>query len=175
MRILTVLLLGACSKDEPEASSDTTEPVPVVVIPTLAVSSPERGSFVDAGSVKLAGSAGQGSAALDGLTLNGATAISLGSDGAFSAPIGLSPGINIFGLRLEDAGGERAVDGRAVYAGPLGDYAAHAPLQCSTGGATAIDVTPPGASAINTKPAQTGPGKFSAMPSPSARAVATRP
>ena len=119
MRILTILLLGACSKDEQLSEPDDTTPEPVVVLPTLAVSSPERGIFIDASSVKLSGSVGAGSSALDGLTLNGSTAIPLTSDGAFSEPIGLSPGINIFGLRAEDDGGERAVDGRAVYAGPL--------------------------------------------------------
>jgi hypothetical protein len=119
MRILTVLLLCACSRDEQPATDEVTEPEPVVVLPTLTVSSPERGSFVEAGSVELSGVVGAGSAALAGLKLNGTTSISLASDGAFSAPIGLSPGINILGLRAEDLGGERAVDGRAVYAGPL--------------------------------------------------------
>ena len=118
MRILTFLLLAGCSRDEPATDEDSSTPEPVVVVPTLAVSSPERGSFVDGGSIKLSGAIAAGSAKLAGLTLGG-TDVPVASDGSFSLPIGLSPGINIFGLRAVDEGGERAVDGRAVYAGPL--------------------------------------------------------
>ncbi|MFT5683626.1 MAG: hypothetical protein ACI8RZ_004558, partial [Myxococcota bacterium] len=119
MRILTVLLLGGCSGNEPTTEEEVTTPQPVVVLPELSVTSPARGAFVEASSVELSGSVGSGSAVLDGLTLNGDTDLALSSDGAFSVPVGLTPGINILGLRAEDVGGERAVDGRAVYAGPL--------------------------------------------------------
>ena len=112
MRILTFLLLAGCSRDEPATDEDSSTPEPVVVVPTLAVSSPERGSFVDGGSIKLSGAIAAGSAKLAGLTLGG-TDVPVASDGSFSLPIGLSPGINIFGLRAVDEGGERAVDGRA--------------------------------------------------------------
>ena len=119
MRILTPLLLAACSRGEPHVEDEASSPEPAVVLPALGVSSPERGSFIDAGTVALAGAVEPGSAALERLTLNGSTDVALSADGTFSTTVGLNPGINIFGLRAEDAGGERAVDGRAVYAGPL--------------------------------------------------------
>ena len=78
MRILTLLLLVACSRGELLVEEEATPPEPVVVIPALGVTSPERGSFIEAGSVKLAGSVEQGSAALDRLTLNGSTDIGKG-------------------------------------------------------------------------------------------------
>jgi hypothetical protein len=119
MRILTFLLLASCTRNSPSVEADGTPPEPVVDLPVLAVTSPERGRFIESGSVRLEGSVEQGSAVLDRLTLNGDTDLSLSSDGTFSTPVSLSPGINILSLRTEDLGGERAVDGRAVYAGPL--------------------------------------------------------
>lgn len=119
MRIFIIMLLGACSGDEPAPEDGFTMPQAVVVLPSLEVQSPERAAFIGASTLALSGAVEAGSAALDRLTLNSDTDIPLSSDGAFSVPIGLSPGINIFSLRAEDLGGERAVDGRAVYAGPL--------------------------------------------------------
>lgn len=119
MRIFSIMLLGACSQDESAPEDGFTTPQAVVVLPSLEVQSPERAAFIGASSLALSGTVGAGSTALQRLTFNSDTDISFSSDGAFSVPVGLSPGINIFSLRAEDLGGQRAVDGRAVYAGPL--------------------------------------------------------
>jgi hypothetical protein len=59
-----------------------------------------------------------GSAPVRSLALNGES-IPLDEAGQFSSSIQLEPGINVLGLRAEDDEGGRAVDGRAVYGGPL--------------------------------------------------------
>jgi hypothetical protein len=97
-----------------------------VELPTLEVSSPERAIFVGEDSVLLAGQATAGTAPLTSLTLNDEP-IDLAADGSFSHRFTPEPGIAILGLRLEDEGGERAVDGRAVYAGPTHDPGAWLP------------------------------------------------
>ena len=124
MRTVTLiaLLLAACSR-EPEATPDTTADAPVVeapVEPVLVVSSPARMAFAPDGAASLVGSVVAGSSPLTQLTLNG-EAVPLGADGAFDTALALEPGINILSLRAEDEGSGRAVDGRAVYAGPLHD------------------------------------------------------
>ncbi len=124
--MLLVPLLLACSSDETAPDAQAASPEAVVVIPVMTVSSPERGSFTSGGSAQLTGQVEAGTYALEALTLNGA-ALSMTSDGAFDVPLGLEPGINILGLRVEDAEGERAVDGRAIYAGPLHEPGADLP------------------------------------------------
>ena len=126
--VLALVALAACSRD-PEPQGGGPEPdaeVSPPVLPTLSVSAPERGAFVPEGSLQVAGSAVAGDAALSTLTLNGAE-VALdgggqpGSRATFATTLATEPGINILGFRVDDAAGERAIDGRAVYAGPLLD------------------------------------------------------
>ena len=123
-----LVVLVACSRDPepqgggPEASAEVVPPV----LPTLTVTTPERGAFVAEGALEVAGQAVAGDAALSTLTLNDAE-VALdgggqpGARATFATTLATEPGINILGFRVDDAAGERAIDGRAVYAGPLLD------------------------------------------------------
>lgn len=121
-----ITCLGACSRD-PAPSADATAPeVQAPVQPALTVSAPERYRFFPSGSAQIAGQLSPGSSPLSALTVNG-DAVDLDEDGRFVASLDLSPGINILSTRGEDTDGGRAVDGRAVYAGPLHDPGATLP------------------------------------------------
>ncbi len=88
----------------------------MVELPVLAVTSPDRGAFFPSGAmVQVAGTASRGTHALQRLLVNGEE-IPLEGDGSFSVMLTPDPGVNVLGLRLEDVGGERTVDGRAFYA-----------------------------------------------------------
>ncbi len=87
-----------------------------VVLPVLTITSPERGAFVTSGSaVLVAGRAQAGTHALESLEINDLD-VALEDDGSFSYTFTPDAGINVIGVRVEDVGGERAVDGRSVYA-----------------------------------------------------------
>ena len=114
MTLLLLSLLG-CNRDDPVAPDDEVE---VVVLPTLEVVGPLRGSFWPSGSrVLVQGTVTAGTHPLSALTINGQP-VTWDEEGWFSAEINATPGINLLGVRLEDHGGERAVDGRSFhYAG----------------------------------------------------------
>ncbi|MBN2798068.1 MAG: hypothetical protein JXX28_02885 [Deltaproteobacteria bacterium] len=122
MRALTTLsalaLLASCKGGAPldtgTGAPGLSEPP---VLPTLRIDQPARAAFTGEGQVTLAGQATAGSAALSGLSVGG-EAIGLGAEGEFTQPWTPHPGLNRLGARLEDAGGERAVDGRAFIWGP---------------------------------------------------------
>ena len=114
---MTLLLLTACTR-EPEP-----EPVPVVEVvelPTVVVDGPLRGSFWPGGSrVLVQGTVTAGTHALGALEVNGVQ-VDYDEAGWFTTEIEGTPGINLLGVRIEDAGGERAVDGRSFHYG--GDH-----------------------------------------------------
>jgi hypothetical protein len=119
---LSLLTVIGCSRDDFDTDDSFTGPVAAVPVePTMSITSPPRGHFAPDGSVDVSGSILASSAPLSTLTLND-TSVAVDGSGAFSTPLSLSPGINVLSLRAEDEDGGRAVDGRAVYAGPL-----HAP------------------------------------------------
>lgn len=109
-----LLLISACDRgSEPEE-----QPVEVVELPTLHVEGPVRGAFYQSdGVVLVQGTVTPGTAPLSRLTVNGQE-LSFDEEGWFSAELEPIDGINLLGVRVEDEGGERAVDGRSFhYAG----------------------------------------------------------
>lgn len=117
--ILSALLLFGCQRGDQEGSGLPTEAeLAVLVQPSMDVASPSRVVFAPGGAVTVSGSVTSGSAPVRSLALNGES-IPLDETGQFSSSIQLEPGINVLGLRAEDDEGGRAVDGRAVYGGPL--------------------------------------------------------
>jgi hypothetical protein len=116
LALFPLALLTGCNKDKAAdtgGASDEAE----VELPTYTITSPERGAFLGEEDVALEGTAEAGSAALTSLELDGA-AVELSADGSFSHALDPRIGLNIVNTRLEDAGGERAVDGRAFVWGP---------------------------------------------------------
>jgi hypothetical protein len=122
--MMLLLLALACSTepvssngdDGPTLADDVPPEIPV--LPVLTVTLPERGAFVGEAGVQLAGHVEAGSAPLTTLTLDGQS-IELDESGGFDQAVDWAPGINILSVRVEDEGGQRAVDGRAVLAGPV--------------------------------------------------------
>jgi hypothetical protein len=121
--ITWLALLIACGDDPRDSTQTTPEEGQSVeesvdVLPVLSVDYPPRGAFQLAGSGTVQGTVQAGSAALTTVTVNGKQA-AMADDGSFTIEIPLEPGIQLIGIRAEDAAGQRAVDGRAVYAGPV--------------------------------------------------------
>ena len=112
--MIALLSLLSCTRDD----GIQEPPAPIIRLPRIEVQSPARGVFVDAGQqVTLAGKITPGSAPVERLLLNGEE-IELGVDLRFSVPLEPTPGVNVVGLRVEDQGGERAVEGLSFhYAG----------------------------------------------------------
>ena len=107
----------ACTgSDEPNLDPGTySGPVD---LPVLAVDTPERAWFSGGSSVGYSGTAQGGTWDLTELRLNGEN-IQLNGSGRFSHSLTAETGLLILAARLEDEGGERAVDARSVYHGPL--------------------------------------------------------
>ncbi|MBT9555154.1 MAG: hypothetical protein IV100_03950 [Myxococcales bacterium] len=84
--------------------------------PSIENVDPPRGAFVDELSVTLSGETRPGTAPISAVSVSGTDATRDGD--RFSHAIALRPGVNVIGVRAEADDGERAVDGRAVYAGP---------------------------------------------------------
>lgn len=121
MIILLSLLLacGGDKADEPDADLDVVEPAAVPVdLPQLRINSPERASFDTSGSGKIEGQVAPGSAPISQVLVDGSP-VGTEADGSFSKNVDWTPGIQIISARVEDEGGERAVDGRAIQAGPV--------------------------------------------------------
>jgi len=99
----------------------------VVELPTLDVIGPDRGSFYKSGGVVLVqGMVTPGSAPIARLEVNG-TEVNIDDVGWFSTEIQAVPGINLVGVRVEDEGGERAVDGRSFHYGGDASHGATLP------------------------------------------------
>jgi len=120
--ISLLTLLIACG---PESNVDQTGDESVVPstadpveLPELWVEYPERGSFDTSGSGTVQGQVAPGSAPISTVLINGEST-QIGSDGSFSKDVNWTQGIQIIGVRTEDEDGERAVDGRAIQAGPV--------------------------------------------------------
>ena len=99
-----------------------------VDLPVLAVDGPDRSWFSGGSTVGYSGTAQAGTWDLTELRLNGET-IDLDGSGRFTHDWTAEPGLLILAARLEDEGGERALDARSVYHGPL-----HAPGAMIEGG-----------------------------------------
>ena len=111
--MFALLTLISCTRDDPVSARE-----PIVRLPMIEVQSPARGSFIEGGqAVTLSGTLTQGSAPIERLLLDGEE-IPFESDGRFSLAFEPTPGVNVIGLRVEDSGGERAVEGLSFhYAG----------------------------------------------------------
>jgi hypothetical protein len=121
--VITLLpFLLACGSESEFKNHEETVEVPSNVaqvdLPRLKVESPERGSFDTSGAGKIAGQVGPGTAPISVVKINGQE-VPTEPDGSFSQEYDWSPGIQIIGVRVEDEDGERAVDGRAIQAGPV--------------------------------------------------------
>ncbi len=87
----------------------------------LSVTAPKRGQWTTPGEpVQVAGTAIAATAPVGLVRVFGADVSSMGD--AFMAPIAPAPGVNVVGIRAEATDGERSVDGRAFFGGPV-----HAP------------------------------------------------
>jgi len=107
-------LLVACPSDTEDEPGP--EGVEAVVLPQLSVTSPERGAFYGVGTaVRVKGQAIAGTYPLAVLTVDGEE-VDFDDQGRFEVLIDPIPGVNRVGLRIEDEGDERAVDGRSFYA-----------------------------------------------------------
>ena len=116
-----LLLIAACGAPEPaeptDTSGDEAEATAIDAIPELTIEYPERGSFDPNGSGTVRGAVQAGSNSVSRIEINGSQ-YEVGETGRFEAQMGWTPGIQILGARVESSNGERAVDGRAFYAGP---------------------------------------------------------
>ncbi len=119
---LAFALACTSTPTDPVGASDPVvvddDPPTVPVLPALSVTSPRRAAFTGGDPVRLSGRVTAGSAALAGATV-GEVAVPLDADGAFDVALTPAPGLNILSMRVEDEGGERAVDGRAFIAGDV--------------------------------------------------------
>ncbi|MFZ5478954.1 MAG: hypothetical protein ACOZNI_19435 [Myxococcota bacterium] len=121
-RLPLVLLLACSAKSDAPPPDDAPTPLVHTEVPVLVVREPERAAFVgDVDRVTVAGEVTPGSGDLTSLVANGQTFDVSPSGGAFEDTIPAAPGLLIVGTRVETADGERAVDGRAVLAGPVHD------------------------------------------------------
>ena len=115
-------LLLACG--EPETNkSQAAEPevastAGVVDLPLLRVEQPERASFDTSAGGPITGQVASGTSPIAKVLVNGEV-VGTERDGSFSQQVTWEPGIQLIGVRVEDEGGERAVDGRAIQAGPV--------------------------------------------------------
>jgi hypothetical protein len=118
--ILTMLL--ACGGDEPKDAGAVPDVVDStaeqVDLPLLKVEYPARASFDTSSGGKISGQVAPGSAPISQVLVNGKP-VPTENDGSFSKDMTWTPGIQIIGVRVEDEGGERAVDGRSFQAGPV--------------------------------------------------------
>ncbi len=89
---------------------------PLKAPPSILNVQPPRGAFVDELAVVLSGETRAGTAPVSAVSVSGTNAARDGD--RFTHSMALRPGVNVIGLRAEADDGERAVDGRAVYAGP---------------------------------------------------------
>jgi hypothetical protein len=122
MRWLFLLcVLAACPRPRPDPPQQTesgsgsavaTDPAPV-----LAIVSPERGSFQDAATLVVRGTARDDGAVR--VTVNGGD-VPVGADGAFTATLQLASGLTIVETHAIDATGHDTRDVRAVLVGPFG-------------------------------------------------------
>jgi len=119
--ILFLSMLLACAT---EVALEVQEPVASepeeasVELPLLKVEGPHRAMFDTSPGGVISGQVASGSAPISAVTVNGQT-VQTGNDGSFSKSVDWTPGIQIIGVRVEDEDGERAVDGRAIQAGPV--------------------------------------------------------
>jgi Glucodextranase, domain B len=89
---------------------------------TIEITSPERGALSDAAEVTVAGRASSAQGGISEITVNG-TAVEVGGDGTFQAPVALAQGITLIETVASDEAGNQAVDARGVLAGTLVDAA----------------------------------------------------
>ncbi len=119
------LTLVACSAT-PAAEESVAPALRAIDNPLMVIRTPEHGSFTgEKDQVSVTGTLTKGSAPLTTLNINGQTVAIQAGGGDFDAKIPMNPGVNVIGLRVDAGDGGRAVDGRAVYAGPVWDAGEH--------------------------------------------------
>jgi hypothetical protein len=122
--VITLLaLLFACGHDpktvvNDDAVDEGAQAAPDQDLPILSVAHPPRASFQGTGSGVVSGKVERGSADVLNVMVNGEDA-DLAADGSYTLDVPYAAGIQLIGVRAEDADGQRAVDGRSVYAGPV--------------------------------------------------------
>lgn len=128
---LAALVLGGCSS----AASDDVEPR----VPTLLVSSPERGTLSDQSTVTVEGEVSDDGAV--NLTVNG-IAVTPEASGHFSVALDVGAGLALIETHAIDADGNDVVDVRAVLAGAVAptDGSLAAPIAARADAATLAKV-----------------------------------
>src|SRR5262249_22629512 len=103
-----LLVIAGCASDG--SGPDTA--------PTLAISSPDRGTSADGGTVTVSGTVKDDRPGVR-VTVNGMEQ-TVGTDGTFTATVQVDPGIGIVETHAIDKGGHDVRDVRAVLAGTIG-------------------------------------------------------
>ena len=121
MWTLFIVGLVACGGNE---ETDAVGPAIAAIdeVPLLTMTAPARGAFTGEDNVLVSGGVQMGSGAISTVEINGTVVESATSAAGlvtFDSELEWEPGINLIGVRIEDENGERAVDGRAIYAGPV--------------------------------------------------------
>jgi hypothetical protein len=143
LAIVCVILLG-CSTDDPSGGAGSE------VLPTLEVTSPQRGTFATGESVTVSGNVSGDHVQL---SVNGQN-VEPNSDGSFSTAVRVTDGIAIFETQAKDKAGHEVQDVRAVLVGTTkptdGSLAAPIGAHAGTAGLKQIgDVIANGAEAID--------------------------
>jgi len=112
------ILIACASFKKTNEEEPTPEPEEEVVLvpPTLSITSPVRGEFIN-GAISVEGSVENGSSSISRLLLN-QEEVDL-DNGSFSFLVPGNPGINLLNFRSEAEDGERSVDSIGVYSSPF--------------------------------------------------------
>ncbi|MBA3542693.1 MAG: hypothetical protein H0T79_23960 [Deltaproteobacteria bacterium] len=125
-----VLVLAACAKPRPPEPPKP-EPTPVVdIVPELAIVQPERGVFVEGGTLVVTGRAHDDAAVR--VTVNGVDA-TVAPDGSFTATLDVPAGLTILETHAIDTTGHDVRDVRSVLVGPFAPSDARAPIAVRLG------------------------------------------
>ena len=111
--------------------------------PTLAVTSPERGTMAAGSTVTVEGRVVDDAPGNVQVTVNGVAA-SVAADGSFTAALSLAPGIEVIETIATDTAGNRQRDVRAVLSGTL------APTNGPVADALGVHIGPSGFAPIGT-------------------------
>ncbi len=131
MRWIAACVLTACAGSAP-ARVEPPRPPPIDVAPTLALTTPARGAFVDGSAVVVGGVARDDGAVR--VTVNGVE-VAVAPDGTFSASVVVTSGIAVLETHAIDRTGHDVRDVRAVLVGPFApaDGSVRTPFGASLG------------------------------------------